>query len=188
MKTFIIMLGIACMLLTIALAAIRGSSTEENKKEAPTDGEKLDELTQLTDKVITIISYDGKVTKTEMNNLRKVVDQYKDIPLYKQLKEKIDPETVPPLYLLTTAERITILCFPSLGHTCEKECLVQITALFDRLGADVKKVEPNTGPRDVLIGAVVGTIAAILFAIWLFSRVCRLGELKERLDKEKTPP
>lgn len=189
MKAFIIVLGIVCLLLTIAISAIRGSSPEEqNKKETLTQDEKLDVLTVLTDMVVNNITENSKVAKAEMKELRKIVDQYKDEPLYKQLKKEFDPAAIPQLYLLATVERITGLYFPSLGHSCEKECVNQVRFLFNTLGADVKEVEPNTGPRDVLIYAAAALAAVIFFFFWIFRRVCFLGELKERTDKKKTPP
>lgn len=199
MKAVVILVGIICLMLTIAIMAVQPPSTkgqipeEQIKAEKQAQADKLGVVADMVDAALTRMNYKGDrtqydrggITKSDMNRLQKLVNQYKDIPLYKQLKKELDPEAFPLLFLLTTTERITNLYSPSLGHSCKKECLDQIRFHFDQLGVDVKTVEPNTGPRDILIGAIVGFSAIAIFMYWLFRQFSLLSRLKERLDKEK---
>ena len=191
MKAVVILVGTFALLLAITTMAVQPSSPkgqipeEQIQAELKAQAEKLDNLTPVVELAVDLMTFDGKVTKSNMNQLQKLVNQYKNIPLYKGLKKEIDPESFPSLYLLTKVERATELYFPSLGHSCDKECLAQVRFIFSQLGADVKTVEPNTGPRDILIFAIAGFIALALFMYHLFRNVIIGGKLKERLDKEK---
>ncbi len=187
MKAVVILVGVLALILTICIMATRVPPTEEQvRAERQAQAEKLEATAMITDLIVNSVTADGNITKSGMNKLRKIVSLYKDIPLYKQAKKTItDPSKYPSHYLLTTVERITNLYFPSLGHSCEKECLEQVRFLFNQLGADVKTVEPNTGPRDILIGAIVGFAAILFFFYRLIRDIYLRGKLQERLDKEK---
>ena len=186
MRNVLLTMAVLAMAFSIFNVATQKPPTEEQiQAELQAQAEKLDNITPVVELAIDLMTFDGKVSKSDMNQLQKLVDKYKNIPLYKGLKKELDPETFPSLYLLTNVERITELYFPSLGHSCDKECVAQVRFLFNQLGAEVSVVEPNTGPRDILIGAVVGFTAIAIFMYWLFRQFSLLGRLKERLDKEK---